>query len=41
MSYAERLAKHLEQSPARIVYNAQQKPAYDWKGEASQKRSIR
>ena len=46
MSFQERLAKQLEQSPARTVFrapafNAQQKPAYDWQREASSKRNIR
>lgn len=47
MSFQERLAKHLEQAPARTVfnsattYNAQQKPVYDWQREASAKRTIR
>ena len=40
MSFTERLAKALEQAPARTVYNAQQKQ-YNWQAEASQKRSIR
>lgn len=40
MSFQERLAKHLEQAPA-TVFSAQQKPAYNWHREASQKRSIR
>lgn len=47
MTFSERLAKQLEQAPARTAFNsattfnAQQKPAYDWHREASQKRSIR
>lgn len=46
MSFQERLAKHLEQAPARTVFsattfNAQHKPAYDWQREASSKRNIR
>lgn len=47
MSFQERLAKQLEQAPVRVAFNsattfnAQQKPAYDWHHEASQKRSIR
>ncbi len=41
MSFQERLAKHLEQAPARTTFNVQQKPAYDWQREASSKRNIR
>lgn len=41
MTFSERLAKQLEKAPARTVFNAQQKPAYDWKREASSKRNIR
>lgn len=41
MSYAERLTQLVEKAPARTVYNAQKKPAYDWRREASSLRSIR
>jgi hypothetical protein len=41
MSYAERLAQLVEKAPARVAYNAQAKPAYDWQREANNKRSIR
>ena len=41
MTYAQRLAKQLEQAPSRTVYNAQQKPVIDWQREANSKRGIR
>lgn len=41
MSYAEKLTQLVEKAPARTLYNAQQKPTYDWQREASSKRAIR
>lgn len=40
MSFAERLAKQLEQAPQKEVHNSLKKQ-YDWSKEASQKRPIR
>jgi len=40
MSFADRLAKQLEQAPARTTFNAQKKP-YSWETESKQKRSVR
>ena len=40
MSYAERLAKQLEQAPQKEVYNSFKK-TYDWSREANQKRAVR
>ncbi len=45
MSFADRLAKQLEQSPQRVLVNRTtpnaQKKQYNWQAEGNQKRSIR
>lgn len=44
MSYAEKLAKQLEQAPSReqsFMSKLYERESYNWKREANEKRSIR